>query len=271
MTLLTAKNADKHRLYQIAVQCPEAEIDFVTATFKKLRGRPARLMREDFCGTAFSACEFVKRHKDNRAVGLDLHQPTLDWGRRHNLSQLNPDEQRRIRLLRRDVLQPGKEGSGVDFVNAMNFSYWLFHTSKDLCGYFMTVRGSLARDGVLFLDVHGGYEATKVMQERRRLSYRGNKFKYVWDQQAFDPISNRCRCAIHFEFEKGPALMNAFVYRWRVWSVPEIREMLAIAGFRKSTVYLEGDDGKGGGDGVFRPRTKGDADASFIGYIVAEK
>ena len=54
-----ADKADKHVLYEDAVQCVEAEIDFVDDTFKKLRNRSARSLREDFCGTNNSSCEWV--------------------------------------------------------------------------------------------------------------------------------------------------------------------------------------------------------------------
>ena len=272
MPQLTRKNADRFFLYIQSVQSPEHEIDFVTAQFKKLRKRPMRLVREDFCGTAISACEFVKRHADNRAVALDLHKPTLDWGKRNNVGKMSEEQQGRIALLARNVLTPGKEGTGVDAVLAMNFSYWIFMTRAEMIRYFRSVRETLGPDGVLFMDTHGGYEATKVMEERRKIYAGGGRwFKYVWEQVDFDPITNRCECRIHFEFEKGPAWKDAFKYAWRVWSLPELREMLADAGFKRSTVYLEGDNGKGGGDGIFRPRVKGDTDASFIAYLVAEK
>lgn len=269
---LSAKNADKMFLYIKAVQSPEHEIDFVTREFRKIRQRPLRFLREDFCGTAISASEFVKRHKDNRAVALDLHKPTLAWGRKHHVALLPENAQSRISLLPRNVMTPGAEASGVDAVLAMNFSYWIFDTRESLAKYFSVVRKSLARDGVFFMDVHGGYEATKEMTERtKRWAGGGRWFKYVWEQKRFDPLTNKTECRIHFEFEKGPPLRDAFIYRWRVWSVPELRELLLAAGFRKVTVYLEGDDGHGGGNGIFRPKSQGHADASFIAYIVAER
>jgi hypothetical protein len=47
--------------------------------------------------------------------------------------------------------------------------------------------------------------------------------------------------------------------------------LLAEAGFSKSTVYWEGDDDDGGGNGEFSPEAKGEADLAWIAYIVAEK
>jgi len=84
-----ADAADRHRLYQEAVQCVEAEIDMVDKTYKELRGRPARRLREDFCGTGNTSCEWVRRRKTNTAIGFDLDPEVLAWGRRENVNKMN--------------------------------------------------------------------------------------------------------------------------------------------------------------------------------------
>jgi len=76
---------------------------------------------------------------------------------------------------------------------------------------------------------------------------------------------------IHFRFPDGTELKNAFTYDWRLWTVPELREALANAGFRKVTVWWEGSDEEGGGDGNFRPVQHGEACAGWIAYLVAER
>jgi hypothetical protein len=43
------------------------------------------------------------------------------------------------------------------------------------------------------------------------------------------------------------------------------------AGFRNATVYWEGEDENGEGNGVFSPEEQGEADPGWIAYIVAEK
>ena len=264
--VLTAATADKHKLYEGAVQSPEAEIQFVSSTFRKLKGRPARRLREDFCGTALSACEWVKTHPLNRAWGLDLHKPTLNWGMRHNVSALKPEQQARIRLLQRDVREPG-DARNMDVVLAMNFSYWIFKTRDDIRTYFTSVRRSLVRDGVFFLDHYSGYEAQQVQQERRRCK----GYTYIWDQAFFNPITADYVCHIHFAFKKGPMMKRAFTYHWRLWTLPESRELLTEAGFRKVTVYWEGDNGHGRGNGIFKPRKVAEPEAASICYITAEK
>jgi hypothetical protein len=264
---LTAATADRHRLYELAVQCPQSEVEFVSRTFRRLRGRPARRLREDFCGSAACACEWVRTHRSNTAVGLDLHKPTLAWGRRHNFMALPEQTRERLRLLQRNVLRPGAGTGDMDAVLAMNFSYWVFKTRPLMLQYFTAVHRSLQRDGVFYLDHYGGYEAQKIQTERRRCA----GFTYVWDQVYFDPITYDIRCHIHFDFKRGPMMRRAFTYHWRLWTIPELQELLQEAGFRRSTVYWEGDNARGGGNGVFRPRKVGEACATFVAYIVAEK
>ena len=75
-----AYQADRHLYYERAVQCVESEIDMVDDTYHTLRGKRATLLREDFCGTGNTSCEWVRRRETNRAVGFDLNQEVLDWG-----------------------------------------------------------------------------------------------------------------------------------------------------------------------------------------------
>lgn len=264
---LTASTADRHRLYELSVQDTEAEIDFVDEQFRLLRGRKARKLREDFCGTANTCCEWVRRRRDTLAVGLDLDQPTMDWGIENHVSKLRPSEASRVRLLQRNVLTPGSEASGMDVVLAMNFSYFIFKTRTIMRQYFEAVRTSLVNDGVFFLDFVGGWECQKKHREVRPLK----GFTYVWQQDSFDPITNDIQCSISFRFPDGSRMRKTFVYDWRLWSLPEIRELLSEAGFKRVTVYWEGDDGEGSGDGVFTPAERGEECASFLCYIAAEK
>lgn len=267
----TAATADRHVLYTHAVQSVDAEIDFVDETFREIRGVPARLLREDFAGTGASSCEWVKRRPTNEAVALDLDQPTLEWGQTNLVARLTESQRARIRLLHRDVRQPGREASGVDVVLAMNFSYWIFQTREELRAYFRTVRESLGPRGVFFLDHYGGWESMKEQRDKREIKTRRGPFTYIWDQAAYDPITGAMECAIHFHFPDGTRMRNAFRYSWRLWTLPELRELLAEAGFRNVTVYWEGDDNKGSGNGVFTPATRGEACPAFICYLSAER
>lgn len=268
-----AKTADRHRLYELSVQSVDAEIDFVDDTYKALRGRRAVWLREDFCGTANTSCEWVRRRPTNRAIGVDLDPEVQGWGLQNRIGRLKPAQRKRITLRNENVLTV--KTHPIDVVLAMNFSYWLFMTRDSLRGYFESVREHLAKGGIFFLDGYGGYEAGKEMRERREIKSRGpwgKKFTYIWDQHKFDPITARMDCRIHFSFEDGSRMNNAFLYSWRLWTLPEIKEILLEAGFAKATIYWEGTDKKTGeGNGDFRPAERGEADAAFIVYIVAEK
>lgn len=264
--VLSARNADRHSLYEEAVQNVEAEIDFVDRVYTKLRGCQASRLREDFCGTFASSCEWARRRSTNSAVGFDLHAPTLAWGKKHNLAKLEPAAASRVSPILCNVLTPTREGREVDIVLAMNFSYWIFKQREQLLGYFRTVRASLAPRGLFFLDHYGGWAAGKVQQDRRR----EKGFQYIWDQAHYDAITGDYVCHIHFKFRDGSMLRRAFTYHWRLWSLPEIRDLLLEAGFKRVTVYWEGDDGKGAGNGVFRPTKHAEVCESFIDYIVAD-
>lgn len=288
-TLPLSKTADRHILYQRAVQSVDAEIDFVDSTFRTLRKRTARRLREDFCGTANTSCEWVRRRRDNIAVGLDLDAPTLQWGLDHNIARLTPAQRARLTLCQMNVLRGGTPGTPfphpaarparvdtgrMDCILAMNFSWWIFQQRATLKKYFQSVRRSLVRDGVFFMDIYGGWEALKEFTERRPIQggHRSSRgFTYLWQQAEYDPITNRKVCRISFKLRDGSVMKNAFEYEWRIWSVPETIDLLRECGFSDVGVYWEGDDAKGGGNGVFERASTGEACASWIAYIVASK
>jgi len=261
-----AARADRHRLYEASVQDPESELEFVAETFAELAGRRLRSIREDFCGTANTACHWVASGREHYAVGVDLDGETLAWGRKHHVASLKRGARSRIELIEGDVLDTRTDR--VDAVLAMNFSYYLFTTRETLRRYFEAARAALKVDGILFLDAFGGYEAHQELEERTEY----DDHTYVWDQAAFNPIDQHMTCRIHFEFPDGSELRDAFVYHWRLWTLPEIRELLLEAGFSTATVYWEGtDEETGEGDGIYTPSEQGDADAGWIAYIVARR
>jgi cyclopropane fatty-acyl-phospholipid synthase-like methyltransferase len=259
-----AQRADRHILYEKSVQCPEAEIDFIDDTFTKLRRRRARVLREDFCGTAAVSCEWVRRRARNEAIGVDLDPAVLDWSRRNKIPRLTPQQARRLHLLNDNVLRA--QCDPADALLAMNFSYWIFKDRSTMKRYFRRVHRGLVDDGIFFLDAFGGYEAFKLLEEST--DYNGHV--YVWDQDRYNPVTGDITCYIHFRFKDGSRMRKAFTYEWRLWTLPELLEMLHETGF-EPTVYMEGADEKGEGNGEFSPVTEADADAGWLAYIVAEK
>lgn len=260
-----AETADRHALYEKSVQNTALEYKFVNKTFRRIRGRKPTSLREDFCGTARMCREWVSRRAVNTAVGVDLDAEVLEWGRMHNIKPLDASQQLRIGLIEDNVLTA--ETAPVDVIMAMNFSFQLFKERAALDRYFKRVRECLVDDGIFFLDAYGGYESFREQKEKTD----NGKFTYVWDQAKYNPISGDMTCHIHFHFPDGSKLKKAFSYDWRLWTLPEIRELLDEAGFSKVTVYWEGTDKHGEGDGKFKPAAVGEADAAWVCYITAEK
>ena len=259
-----ADNVDKYELYEESVQCAEAEIDFIEEQFYELRGRHARSLREDFCGTARVCKEWIDRSNKNYAVGVDIDRTVLDWGYNKHFLNLSERKKSRIKLINSDVL---KIGDGAhDVICATNFSYWYFSERNVLADYFKSVRRSLKNDGMLILDFYGGHDATKKLREETKY----DDFVYIWEQADFNPINNMQLCYIHFKFSDGSKLERAFTYSWRLWSIKELRELLLESGFSQSYVYWqEWDDEKNEAKSDFNILEKVDSDASWIGYIVA--
>ena len=264
-TATMAATADKHELYEEAVQNVEEEVRFFKTTFKDIVGRDARVFREDFCGTASASCEWARQGSDYRAIGVDLCADTLQWGRDKRLSKLTSEEQSRVTLIEGDVLNSRAEAA--DILGASNFSYWCFHTRADLLAYFKAAFANIKDDGLFFLDIYGGSEAFEELKEKTKHDH----FTYVWHQKNYYPVTAEYICQIHFHFPDKSKMKKAFTYHWRLWTMPEVRELLVEAGFAKSIVYWEGTDEDGGGNGVFEPEERGEADAGWIAYIIAQK
>ena len=260
-----ADAADIHDLYERSVQNVEGEVEFIQTTFQQLTGRPAYLFREDFCGTASASCQWVRQGKEFQAIGVDIDPAVLEWGRKNKLSKLPAEDQARVSLIESNVMTV--DTPRVDLLAAFNFSYFIFDTRDTLRAYFRCAYESLKDDGVFFLDMFGGPEAQQEMKEKTK-----NKgFTYVWHQAKFHPVTNFIRCHISFRFPDGSRIKKAFTYEWRLWSAPEIRELLREAGFSKATIYWEGEDEDGEGNGEFTADERGEADLAWIAYIVAEK
>jgi hypothetical protein len=92
---------------------------------------------------------------------------------------------------------------------------------------------------------------------------------YVWDQRPYDAVSGEAMRYIHFRFDDNTELKRAFAYDWRIWSLPELRDLLGEAGFSRVDVYWEGSDTKGRGNGIFRKVRTAKNEQAWIAYVVA--
>jgi SAM-dependent methyltransferase len=259
---LTAKSADRHVLYQKSVQAPDFEVDLITSVFRRRVGRKPLTLREDFCGTALLCAEWVKSDAKRTATGVDIDRSVLAWGKENNIAPLG-DDAKRVTLLQRDVRKAG--GAKHDVVAAFNYSYFCFKDRATLRGYFEAAKKHVAKDGIFMMDLFGGYQAAQVMEEPRR--YGG--FTYVWHQAAYNPINGDFKAHIHFRFPDGTKIDKAFTYEWRMWTIPELHELLEEAGFTDIECLWEGEDEDGEGNGEFRPRKRAEWDPSYNAYLVS--
>ncbi len=263
--------ADRHALYQMAVQDPETEIELMTEKFTELRGRAPRSLREDFCGTALLSVAWAASASERSAVGVDLCADTLAWGRRHNVDMASADVRRRTTLVEGNVLDVAVPP--VDLTCAFNFSYNIFKTRAELLRYFQAARRGVKDDGALVVDVYGGSGAIDALEEERDID--DEKISFVWEQEKFNPVTHEAQCHIHFAFADGSRLERAFSYDWRLWTLPELRELMLEAGFRSVHVYWEefedsdDDDEYLEGTGRYSEVTEVENQESWIAYLFA--
>lgn len=264
---MNAKNADRYELYQRAVNSPDADVDFLDKAFEHYRGRKPLHFREDFCGTSALCAEWLSRDPERTAEGVDLDPEPIEWGKKHNFTKVE-DGTERMKWHIADVRS--KIDRRPDVTAAQNFSYWCFHTRKELLEYCRGVLDDLGDEGIFVLDIYGGPEATIEQEETRDL---GGGIEYVWDQREYQPGTGKYFTAIHFRFRDGSELTNAFEYAWRYWSLNEIRDVLHDAGFADVTTWFEGTDpdDPDEGDGKFELDPIGENCEAWLGYLVAAK
>ncbi len=256
---------DKFKLYNDAVQSPEGDVEFYEKAFFEIhKSKKLTTLREDFCAGGAISAEWVKLNKKYKSCGLDLDPVPMEYGRKHYLSKLTAEQQGRVVLIQKDVLEPGLPKA--DIVAAVNFSYFFFKKREILKSYFLNVFKSLNEKGLLIVDIFGGSQCQDTIEDR----FKFDDYTYYWDQQSFDPVSNEALFQIHFRY-KGHKYENVFTYDWRMWTIPEVRELMLEVGFSDVEVYWEGTNRKGGGNGIFTAVEKGEPCLSWIAYVVGIK
>jgi SAM-dependent methyltransferase len=263
----------RHYLYTASVQSVDADVQFLRRIYRQKHGVGFRRLREDFCGTAVLACDWVRRGPENEAWGVDLHRETLEWAREHYVPRLGRAAGR-LHLVNGNVLSA--RTPRVDIVTACNFSYSVFKTRDEMRRYFAAARRALTRGGLFVLDAWGGKDVMGEDVETRRCAaekaFDGTPvpaFTYVWEQVRFNPVDHAMRCHIHFRLRDGRELKRAFTYDWRLWTLPELRELLAEAGFKATDVYVDGwDEAADEGDGIYRRKGYFENQEGWVAYVV---
>lgn len=263
-----ASKADRHVLYERAVQDPVHDAATLAKLYRRFRKEDALVLREDFCGTATLATHWVKARPDRTAVGIDLDAPTLAWGREHNVEPAGPDVARRVELIEGNVLDG--LGAKADITCALNFSYCCLKERATMLRYLQVVRRNLRPGGLFIADVLGGRDSMSSAED----VHDHGDFTYRWEQTYFNPLTHEMECHIHFDFADGSKLSPAFSYAWRLWTMPELCDLLADAGFSGIHRLWEKTTEKGEGTGVFyEPRRPDEIENwdQWWTYLVAER
>ncbi len=220
---------DRWDLYERTVQDPAR----MAALLRAVHGAGPRVLGEDFAGSAAIARAWAGSAPDARAIAVD-----------HDPEALARARGERIAAHALDVRSPELEELGpCDVVFAGNFSVGELPTRADLVGWMRRSRARLAPGGLLALDTYGGAAAWEVgARERRRVLPGGDEVRWLWQQREADPVSARVVNALSFRvLRDGDVVLDlpeAFVYRWRLWSAPEIEDALREAGFARVEFHV---------------------------------
>lgn len=219
---------DRYDLYEQAAQSPGMQARFLRALHEANEHEPVTL-GEDFSGAGAVSRAWLALDPAHRAVCVDMASAPLA-----RLRSLAPDESRLV-IHQSNVLEATDP---VDVIAALNFSIGELRTRRELMQYLTRARRRLVHEhgapGLFVLDIYGGVDAFSIGESDIEL--RGG-VRYIWEQREADPLSGRVVNAMHFHPRTGPEMRDAFVYVWRLWSVPELRDALTEAGFDRIAVY----------------------------------
>lgn len=249
--------ADRYDLYERAAQSPARQAAFLRALLPE--GVAAPMLGEDFCGTGAVSRAWTALPGAGGAVCVDRDAEPLARVRGAGGVTVHCCDVREATDL-------------VDLLCALNFSICEFHERADLVGYLRHARRRLRPGGVFVCDLYGGMDAFALGESEVELrAGEGGEAVYVWEQREADPLTGRVENAMHFRLEDGSWLRDAFVYDWRLWSAPELRDAMLEAGFGEVAVYDRLGDGVDDEGRVYALPVEGpdDLDENFVIYLAA--
>lgn len=236
MSRPAAAPPDRFALYELCAQSPRRDALMLRA----VHGGDATVLAEDFCAAAALSRAWVAFCPRNRAIATDKDAGVLDRCR----------ATARLTKVHADLLEsaPGAlPRTSADVVAVLNYSICEIHTRAALVEYLARARSRLKRGGVFVCDIYGGADAFNT--GTAAADFRtpdGLAVRYTWQQRSADPLTGRVVNAMHFRVTppggKPRTLRDAFVYNWRLWSVPELRDAMHDAGFREVRIYTRSAD-----------------------------
>lgn len=219
---------DKHSLYQKFVQNPKKDLEFFRKNFRNIYNTVPTQLREDFCGTGLLCCEWVKLNVCNTSVGLDIDKDTIDWGIMNNVSNLSSQD--RVRLIQHNVLNQFNPEEKFDLIISLNYSHFLLTEREELLTYFRNVRRNIVK-GMFIIDFYGG---SHIYEDHEHDN--GSGF-YKFESRAIDVVRNIHSCFLCFKIDES--YHTLFNYKFRVYSLIELKEMLEEAGFKRFKIFIK--------------------------------
>ncbi|MFO0860956.1 MAG: class I SAM-dependent methyltransferase [Phycisphaerales bacterium] len=231
---------DRFDCYELCVQSPR----HVAAFLRAVHGNHPLILREDFCGTAALSRRWLedaaRSGEHARAIAVDLDQQAI--ARARPVQGLD-------RVIG-DSTDPSTGPAAADVIFVGNFSIGYLHTRESLVSYFRLSRDRLALGnggfggGILVCDTYGGASAFKLGSLTRKHPSRAREIiHYHWQHEEADPLTAMVTNSISFRVEADGEIVQelprAFVYRWRLWSIAELREAMVEAGFASTEVYTD--------------------------------
>ncbi|MGQ0628344.1 MAG: class I SAM-dependent methyltransferase [Phycisphaerales bacterium] len=229
MTADTESPLDRFDLYERCVQSPAD----VVALILSAHGGAPRVLGEDFSGSAAVSREWTASHADRSAVACDLDPAAIMLAARHP----------RVTAILGDVTtDPQVATSRVDAIFVGNFSVGYLHTRAALIGYLQRTRTRLSPGGVFVMDTYGGVDAFRPGALERRFPIEdGREIRSTFERIRGDQATGMVHNALHFRVFKGAEVVaeftSAFIYHWRLWSVPELADALDETGFDPPTLH----------------------------------
>ncbi len=234
-----------HSLYEICVQRPVTIARLIRSAHAQLAdpgSPPPRTLHEDFSGTAAISRAWVASDPLAHAVATDLDPLAIAFGQ-SRAAELGLDPSRiawRTLDVRAAHTHASTHPAHAIFVG--NFSIGELHNRADLIAYLQAARARLCPQGLFICDTYGGAAAFRTGLVHRTHPGRkpAERILYTWEQRSIDPFTARVVNALHFRIEVAGEIIaqhfDAFVYHWRLWSVPELRDAMHEAGFASTKV-----------------------------------
>lgn len=250
---------DRFDCYELCVQSPR----HITTFLRNLHGNDPRTLAEDFCGTAAVSRRWIadarRARLDASAIAIDLDPATLAKARALAARESVADA---ITLLEQDAVPAGgglsvrptsSSSLPADIIFVGNFSLGYIHDRPTLLRYLRHCKSRLdaanhgfgsGGHGAFVCDLYGGAGAFRLGGLNRKHPGRGREtIHYAWKHESADPLTGLVTNSISFRIEEDgeitAELPLAFTYHWRLWSIPELKDAFAEAGFLRVDLYRD--------------------------------